>query len=624
MSKRLVLLGLVGLLALLAGFVTLTPVQAVTAVKFGGIWFVAAAMTGLAGFGWRTWRGWRAERDPVGTMSTRERWWAALVIGGATVFLHVHEPHGYKIVADEVVLSSTAMQIHKHAEGAMVLRAHEFAGNFVPLNTRVDKRPLTFPFLLSLVHDLTGYRVENVYWLNGALTVALAGLLFLIGRRLGGFSGGAIAVGWICTVPLVAQNATGAGFELLNMVMILLTVWLGMLYAEQPDNGDRLGAFLMAGILLAQVRYESALFILPVGVVVLYGWWRLRRPFVPVGLLLTPLLLLPIPWQQNVFKLSEESWQLTDIEGATSPFGLQYFYDNVGHAMNFFLSFDGLQPNAWMLGVLGPLAVGFLLLLMVKRWRSTLRERPAEAVFYLSMLGLLLHALLMLSYFWGRWDDPVIRRLSLPTHLLLVLALVHVWTQSTKGRLLGWVMAGLIATQLIGWSLPVMSRQPYNAENFAARTVNWLEQIAKRETAAGRRVLAIDPAADMMWFLHDQAAISPRIMVQRLDQFIYHYERRTFDEVYVIQRLNVDLATGIKTVSADHDLGPGVELELITEGVFAPYYIIRVSRVTAIDPAVLRKWSEEDAVVLERDPTVRTVVVPVYDSALDDWMRNLP
>lgn len=622
MSKRLVLFVLVGVLAGVLGFFTLTPLQAVMAVRDYGFWFIAVALGGAVFLGVRDFRrSWQQ-----GAMRADRRTWtggAAVILAGAA-FLHVHEPHEFKIVADEILLSSTAKQLHEHREAASVLRAYDYAGNFVPINTRVDKRPLTFPFLLATVHAVTGYRFENVFWLNGLLSVGLTALLFLIGRRLGGFGGGVSAVVWVCAVPLVVQNASGAGFELLNLVMILATVWLGMRYAEEPGNEDRLGLFVLTAVLLAQVRYESALFVAPVGAIVLYGWWRAGRPVLPVTLLVAPLLLLLIPWQQNVFKLSEASWQLNDVEGATSPFGLHYFYDNVGHALNFFLSFDGAQPSAWMLGVLGILAVGFSTLIIYRHHRDVFRHRPGEAAFVIALVGLLVHAGFMLCYFWGKWDDPIIRRLSLPTHLLLVLALVHAWAAAPALAKRWGILVGLAGFQIVGWSLPTMARQSYNAENFAARTVVWLQGYAKAATAAGKHILVVDPAADLMWFLHDQSSINPFLMSKRIEEFCYHFERRTFDEVYVVQRLAIDMKQAQRTVSIDHDLGPGAELELVAERTFAPYYVIRLSRIVSLDREAMLTWAEERQKLDVEAPGGGIIEVGVDGEELDQWMRKLP
>jgi hypothetical protein len=171
MSKRFILLVLIILLSLVLGFVTFTPPQAVNVVRHGGYWVVLLAFTLFA------WYFFRSLRDA----------WPEL--------LHLHERHEFKVVADEVVLGSTAMQMHFERQAAVIVRGYDYAGNFTPLNVYVDKRPLVFPFLLSLVHDLTGYRVANVFVLNGLLSLALTALFYLLGCRLGGPPAGAAAGG---------------------------------------------------------------------------------------------------------------------------------------------------------------------------------------------------------------------------------------------------------------------------------------------------------------------------------------------------------------------------------------------------------------------------------------------
>src|SRR5690606_31289818 len=84
-------------------------------------------------------------------------------------------------------------------------------------------------------------------------------------------------------------------------------------------------------LILFMVRYDSALLDLTVGLTILWVWFRDRRSDFSLCVLAAPLLMLLVPWQHNVFKLREATWQLNDVAGATEPFGLQYFYDNVGH-----------------------------------------------------------------------------------------------------------------------------------------------------------------------------------------------------------------------------------------------------------------------------------------------------
>src|SRR5262249_54655172 len=143
---------------------------------------------------------------------------------------------------------------------------YDLQGIFELMGGLVDKRPLFFPFLVSILHDATGYRPENPFYLNAILTWVLLGLSYLGGRALGGWRAGLLAAMWWITLPLLGQNARGGGFELLNIVMIILTALASGIYYQRRDATSMI-AMIYSGILLAQTRYESPLFLLPVAVV---------------------------------------------------------------------------------------------------------------------------------------------------------------------------------------------------------------------------------------------------------------------------------------------------------------------------------------------------------------------
>ena len=619
MSKRLILFALTGALALIVGFVSFSPWQAVALTRLVGYWlmllttvlFAVVLVRSLRDCGTelRDWRGW---------------WRPVLVAVAATAFLHVHERHEFKIVADEVVLQLTAKSMHFDRQAAVVVRGYDYAGNFTPFTTFVDKRPLFFPFLLSVVHDLAGYRVTNVFALNGALSFALIILLMLVARRISGWGGAYTAVLLLIGVPLVAQNVCGSGFELLNMVMILLAWWLGMRAAESPSDGDKLSAVVLAGVLLAQVRYESVLFLLPVTATVVYAWWRERTIRLPAMIIAAPMLLVICPLQYNVFKVSQASWQLGDVAGADHPFGLRYFYDNVGHAMNFFLCFDGTQPNSWLVGIAGTFGVGFFLLMLYRRHREVFREHPAEAVACVFMLGLLVHTVFMLCYFWGRWDDVIIRRLSLPAHLMLIVAVIHIWPRLVPLSR-RWVVAAVAAlSYIVAFSVPSMAMHRYTQQNMAARATNWLGRFIR--TLDDRPVIAIDENAGLQWFLYGKSSINTVALSHRHKEFLYHFQRHSFADYFVVQRVGVDPQTGEKFISGDDDMGSGIQLQLIEEKAFSPIYLVRLSRITAIDEAKFAAWAEMRQKVAKDGGSrgLQAISDTVETAQLLDWLRNLP
>jgi hypothetical protein len=378
---------------------------------------------------------------------------------------------------------------------------------------------------------------------------------------------------------------------------------------------------MLAGVLLAQVRYESAVFILPVGATVLYVWWRERRADLSWPLIFTPLLLLLLPLQHNVFNLSQASWQLNDVAGATRPFSLQYFYENVGHAMNFFISFDGTQPSSWLVAILGTFGVGFFVLTLYKHHREIFALEPATAVFCIFLIGLIIHTGLMLCYFWGHWDDPIIRRLSLPAHVLLIFALVFVLPRLTNHRLRWPVLIGGALAYLIGVTVPASAMHRFTQENFAARTTNWLGGHIR--ALGPKSVLAIDNNAGLQWFLYRKSSINPVALSLRPEAFLYHYRRHSFDEIIVVQRVGLELAPNQRFVSAGDDLGPGIQLELIEEKAFAPPYLVRISRVVGVDEEKLLAWAKERKKLAEAKK-ITSIAATVDADQLVDWLRQLP
>ena len=73
------------------------------------------------------------------------------------------ETFGFKIVMDEIMLLGTSMSMHLDRTVLTPVRGNDIQGTFVILDGLMDKRPLFFPFLASLLHDLTGYRPANAF-----------------------------------------------------------------------------------------------------------------------------------------------------------------------------------------------------------------------------------------------------------------------------------------------------------------------------------------------------------------------------------------------------------------------------------------------------------------------------
>ena len=573
-DRRLWLLALNALLAIALGFFTFTTDQSLRIIIHGGYWalLVISALYCRALFcvlepmspRWAEWR-----KAP--------RWPAALILAG-TVLLLVHETYGFKILMDEVMLLGTSMSMHFERTALVPMRGHDIVGAFKLLAGQLDKRPLFHPFLLSVLHDFTGYRPENAFVLNTLLTPVLLTLAYFTGKKIAGRSAGAIAVVLLSGLPLLAQNATGGGFELLNLVMLLGTVLLGM-HALQQRDGTSLGALCLSGILLAQTRYESILFLLPVIAIVLWVWRLEHRPVLSWPIVCSPYFLIPYALQNKVFSARGSSWELASQPEFNQPFSPSYIPSNLQHALDFFFNTTGEQSNSLVIGLLGFIALPFFALWCVKVLRRLRDESPARAALALFAFGLAAHTMLMMCYFWGRFDDPVIRRLSLPLNLLLVLAIITVAAEfSLRGR--NWsILAALAGAGLLTQALPVMARHDYSFEYYVGRETNW-----RREFIAAhpeRDYLVID-SSSITWITHLVSSTPILQAIQHKENIVFSLRNRIFAAIYVFQRFDIDPATGRPVVQRDDDLGPDYQLETVWERRFTQLTVSRISRVASV------------------------------------------
>jgi len=171
-------------------------------------------------------------------------------------------------------------------------------------------------------------------------------LMYRLGCHLLPPYGGYLAVTLLATSPLLSMNATSGGFDLLNLLMIFSVAWAGYVYYQRRDD-LHLNLLVLLTVLLAQTRYESALYVLPVALCIVVVWWQSKEVRITKTLVCVPLLMLMVPLQQIVMQADERYWQMRDA--ADVPFSLEYIVDNWWHAMHFFLSLSDRLPNSlWL------------------------------------------------------------------------------------------------------------------------------------------------------------------------------------------------------------------------------------------------------------------------------------
>lgn len=593
-SRPLIAFGLSAVGAVFFGFLFFSPKAAGELVRQYGYFGI------MATFGWflillvqqsapvRIW--WR-------TREKAELRWLLILIGGLSVVAWMTVPVGYKVLFDELVLQATSWNLHRLREVGTMVRGYEVDGVFLPLFVYLDKRPYFYALLVSLVHDLFGFRESNAFYFNAMLLPVVLALFYAIVRRLAKAPIALAGLACFGANPLLVQNANGAGMDLLNLAMLLLVVLLAARYLEKPDDG-RLSFLLLSCVLLAQTRYESLLFVVTTGLVVLEGWRRAGRIILPITAILTPLLLVPSALHNSYLSGTPILWELK--ENMDSRFNLEHVWPNLGHALAYLFHFKTTTLGSWWLSLCGLPALGWLGWCAARGWRKLPQVEGTVAAMALSAIAIGANLTLLMAYFWGHLDDPIVSRLIMPFSVVMAVAIVLVLRQAEPRwpNLAGWVMAGALIAY-IGWAPP--ASRHHSKINQLATELEREQTVVSRMGPASRLILT--DKTTLGWLMKGVSALAIENAGARADQIQFHLEHGTFDEVLVTQRLRPNGPEGGFQVDPRDVVSDRFILEPIWERMQG-LRLVRISKVVSIEPALDPEAEVEGVVPEGVEPSV--------------------
>lgn len=462
----------------------------------------------------------------------KDNWPGLTVALGVTLVAASSIEPALRVLSDEANLVGVSKNFWANQTATFTVSGKNYYESYFDVDVAIDQRPTLFPFLVSLVHTALGYSHSNVFVLNLLLLPAF----LLVGYRLAKLSGGerfAIVVSLLLVAhPVILISVRSGGFDFLAIFFSLLILknLHDYLAVRSPAN---LAILWMNLCMFAGIRYESALFIPPIVMLLLLFKmlsFGVLRPYAFIYAL-TPAFLLPRAWQAML------RGSVPAQEPGTVTFSIENFIDNSYEYLLPILEPKGTYPAHSAVVI----ALGTCGVVLWMRWLiQQVRRRAFEsnefrfALFVVSWLTL--QAVIVLSYVWGRAQYPTAARLVMGLDVFFSFGSAAVLCFAL--RKFSSKVPVLFACAILTLQFPVAAQ---------GRMMNRLTQT--RESAATWRFFKAlnDPRILIVtdrpnhFTIMNYGAMS--FESARADRHLFvALDRRLFHDVYVIQQIK--LSTG--------------------------------------------------------------------------------
>ena len=495
----------------------------------------------------------------------KENWLGLLVAFAVTGIAALAIEPALRMLSDEANLAGVSKNLFASKEPTFTVSGKYYYDSYWDVDVALDRRPTLFPFLVSLVHSALGYSYRNVFLFNLLLLPAFLIVAYRLAKSLGGETFGIVASLLSAAHPVTLLAIRSGGFDFLATFFALLSLKSFCDYAHEQSPGKLLILWLNL-CMFSEVRYESALFIVPaLALLLLFRMlsWNTLRPYVFVYAA-SPAFFLPRIWQSILHGNVPEQ----------DPGAVTFSFDNfINNGREYFQpifspseSFPFHSSLLIGLGVLGSLHGTRWLFARLRGGGGG--EVPKLRFAMLLAAWLLLQAIICFTYVWGRAQFPSAARLVIPLDTFFSFSAA--WLLSaTLGRIRPFIPV-LLAVAVLAAQLPVASQH---------RSFNRLTQT--RESAStwhfferlGEKRIVIVTDRPNHFTIMNYGAMS--FDSARRDPYLFTaLERHLFHDIYVIQQLRLST----NELLPAYRIWPDRKLETVLEFQNDADVLVRISR----------------------------------------------
>ena len=495
--------------------------------------------------------------------------WPALLLSVVLVALiFVISPPRFKVLTDEANLIGVSMMMHADKTAAMPIEG--IYADFAPPQflTQIDKRPVLFPFLVSLTHAVVGYSPMNGLILNFILASALLFSMYLSACKVMPRTYGVLSILMLASTPLFVVYATSSGFEVLNILFMILSFLVLMEVYEHRDDTKTAELLLLTLLLLAQCRYES-LIILPLFVIILLPLFWQQKFLSKMSLwgCLMPLFLLPVVWQRLLYLNHQEINKIgyNLFQSVNAPFSLKSLVQHLDDNIYVLLGIDPNWGFSFILSGLG--LVGIYLISRHLILKKDIVIEKSVFIAGITSFGVLL--VIISAFYWGKFTTPMDNRLALVFTPFIVWSSIYAvyrMGHHIKGQPAAALTIVFIFHLLFFWPFGAAQRVsntmalPYEYQNALA----YLK--AHYPNPSNTLILTEHPN---MYIIHKYSAYR----ISSVDKMLEALPDTTIERIVALQ--SFDLKSG--KIAARARLNSPIETTLVAEIMVTPFSGMKIS-----------------------------------------------
>ena len=491
--------------------------------------------------------------------------WPGLVIAlVVTIVAGLAVEPALRILSDEANLVGTSKNLFASKTATFTVSGKSYYDSYWDVDVAIDRRPALFPFFVSLVHTVAGYSYKNAFVLNLLVLPAFVLVSYRLAKALGGQTFAIVASLFVVAHPITLLAARSGGFDFFAAFFALLVV-KSLFDFEREPSPARLAMLWMNLAMLSGIRYETALFIVPV--LLWLGAFRMvsgsmLRPYAFIYAA-TPAYFLPRIWQSILRGNIPEQ----------DPGTVALSFDNfLANAREYFLPIiapAGNYPShAAVLVALGVVGCLGWLRWLVGRVRQSDWTAPRLRFAVFVAAWMLLQAIISLTYVWGRAQYPSAARLFIAFDTFFSFGAA--WIVSSCLARFGSFVPILAAWAVFAFHVPVASQH---------RMLSRLTQTRESATCwrfferlGEKRILIVTDRPNHFTIM-DYGAMSFE-SARRDPVLLTAFARHLFYDVYVVQQIRLSTHQPMP----GYDIWPNRKLEPLLEFQNDADVLVRISR----------------------------------------------